>query len=324
MNVTRPEGLSRVRALLGVRRRRYEAVVLLHSVFSNGRLLYGELYRAIARSSSVKAYFIGNEYKLMPEKMDFCEELGVHLLVSMTSNPRVHDLYRARIGCQVVAIPSAGIDPAVFFPAVPLSARTIDLGYRAYAEPLYLGYQERTALAEHFSEGARRQGLVVDVSLDPAARFERAEYAAFLNRCVGQLGSEAGTDYFDLEDSTRKRVNEYLARRPSAGLDELYAQILDRVERLPARMISGRQSEAAATKTVQLLFEGEYSGVFRADVHYIALKKDFSNVEEALDRFRDDATRRDVTESAYLVALEELSYGRLIDRFHAALEPLLR
>jgi len=323
VNVRRTRGLSRIRALLGVRGRRYRAIVMLHSVFSNERTLYGEICRTVARSTAVKAYFIGNEFKLMPEKMAFCEELGIDLLVSMAANPSVRELYRQRLGCRVVEIPSAGVDPGVFFPRTPMSERTVDLGYRADAEPMYFGHQDRTVIAEHFLTNAAPYRLRLDVTLDPAARFAREAYAAFLNRCIGQLGTEAGTNYFDLEDSTRNRVNAYLAHHPDADLDELGERIFDRVERTPARMMSGRHSEAAATKTVQILFEGGYNGIFRPDVHYIALRKDFSNVGDVLERFRDEAARREIAENAYVAAHEQLSYAKLIDRFHAALGELL-
>jgi hypothetical protein len=90
-----------------------------------------------------------------------------------------------------------------------------------------------------------------------------------------------------------------------------------------ARSITGRHAEAAATKTVQILFEGDYSGFFEPDVHYLALAKDFSNVDDVLARFRDDDHCREIAENAYRVATEELTYDRLLDRFLEALRPLL-
>src|SRR5262245_13192370 len=79
-----------------------DAVVLLHSVFSNACLLSGRLFQIVRRIRQPKANFIGNEYKLMPEKMEFCDRLEVALLVSQTRCRRAHDLYRERLGCPVV------------------------------------------------------------------------------------------------------------------------------------------------------------------------------------------------------------------------------
>ena len=55
---------------------RGDAVVLLHSVFSNACLLAGRPFAAVQSLGVPKAFFIGNEYKLMPQKMQFCADLA--------------------------------------------------------------------------------------------------------------------------------------------------------------------------------------------------------------------------------------------------------
>jgi hypothetical protein len=303
---------------------RIDAVVMLHSVLSNDLILDESVLRRLERLSVPKAYFIGNEYKLMPQKMAFCERVGVDLLVSQLSSERALDLYRARLGCTVVAIPNTGVDPAWFRPERPSAERPVDLGYRAYDSPLYLGHQERRELAERFLEVAGRLGLAVDISLDPADRFGERDWAAFLNRCKGQLGTEAGGDYFELGDETRNAVNSFLRDHPGAGFSEVWDRFFARYQHpVSGRALSGRIVEAAATKTVQILLEGEYGGYFRPDVHYIPLRKDFSNLDEAVAKFRDPELGCAVAERAYEVAIGELTYAALIDRFARALEPLL-
>jgi hypothetical protein len=312
--------LSRFR---GVPRKPFDAVVVLHSVFSNGCYLTGRLLARVAALRQPKAYFVGNEYKLMPEKIAFCEELGVSLVVSQLSSPAAHALYRARLGCEVAAIPSGGLDPEVFVARTPPGERPIDLGYRAYESPIYLGHRERRELAERAGEAARRRGLRVDVSLDPAERFDEPGWAAFLDRCRAQLGSEAGGDFFELTDETRNRVNTWRAEHPDAGADDVLTRFFPVAGAVSGRALSGRVVEAAGTKTAQILLEGEYGGYFRPDEHYIPLRKDFSNLDEALDKLEDGALTARLTEVAYEVALAELTYERLIDRFHDALAAVL-
>ena len=55
------------------------------------------------------------------------------------------------------------------------------------------------------------------------------------------------------------------------------------------RTISPRHFEAAAFRICQVLFEGEYSGVLRPMVHYIPLKKDFSNFDQVVGLIGDPA-----------------------------------
>lgn len=91
------------------------------------------------------------------------------------------------------------------------------------------------------------------------------------------MGTEAGGGYFELTDVTRTKVNRYVATHRSATMEEIQERFFaDYEEPVPGWMISGRHVEAAGTKTVQILFDGYYNDYFQPDVHYIALKKDFS------------------------------------------------
>jgi hypothetical protein len=322
VNVMRPrlETLAR----LSLRRfRRIDGVVVLHSVFSNEPLLGGRALELVASFRGPKTYFIGNEYKLLPEKMAFAERLDIQLLVTQLAAGDAAQLYRERLRCEVVGIPNTGLDVAEFAPREPWDERPIDLGYRSYESPVYLGHTERSDLARRVTEAAA--GLTLDLSLDPGQRFGPGEWAAFLNRCKGQLGSEAGGDYFELDDRTRTAVNAYLEKHPDTGLDELRPRFFDGYgQRVSGRALSGRIVEAAGTKTVQLLIEGEYGGYFDAGTHYIGVRKDFSNLHEALEQFRDRATCERVRQAAYEVALSELTWEKLVDRFHQAFAPLAR
>ena len=63
--------------------------------------------------------------------------------------------------------------------------------------------------------------------------------------------------------------------------EEAYELLLYQYEdNIPYRTISPRHFEASALRLCQILLEGKYSGVMRPMVHYIPLKKDFSNFDE--------------------------------------------
>ena len=315
---------ARARTLLTLNAGRFEAIVLLHSVFSNAQLLDGVLLEFVRRCSQPKVFFIGNEYKLMPEKMTFADSLPVALLVSQSSSDAVQQLYRRRLGCAVCNIPNTGLDEALFTARTPWADRPIDLGYRADDAPPYIGHRERRAIAEFFGAAAARYGLTVDLSLNPKERFTEPEWAGFLDRCKGQLGVEAGGDFFELDDRTRTAVLEYQVEHPSATFEEIFAAFFANYgPSVPIRIMSGRQVEAAGTRTVQILFEGRYDGYFDPDVHYIPLKKDFSNADEAIRKFRDPALCEELTGRAHRVATEQLTYRTLIDRLAGEMAAVL-
>ena len=320
LNLGRRRVGDRIGSALAVRRWRGDAIVLLHSAFSNTQLLTGRLLDAVARRDEPKVFFIGNEYKAMPEKMRFCENLRIALLVSQSSAPEVHALYRERLGCAVIGIPNTGLDPMRFAPT-PGVDRPIDIGYRSEPSPIYLGHTEREDLAEYFSTQAARLGLAVDISMNRRDRFDETGWAAFLNRCKAQLGSEAGGDYFELTDRTRTAVNDYHRSHPDLTAADVHRLFFSSYQRpTPLRIISGRHIEAAGTRTIQLLFRGHYDGYFRPDEHYIPLEKDFSNVDEALRKLRDGAYAERIAANAYHLVMSTLTYDVLIDRFASALD----
>ena len=297
--------------------REYDVILLLHSVFSNKKMFAGRLFDTLCMSRVPKIYFIGNEYKLMPEKMAFCDALGVTLLISQSEDPDIHALYRSRLKCEVTGLPNTGLDPDYFQPRVSHENRDIDIGYRSFGSLYYLGHDERTAIAEYFQINATRLDLTIDLSLNPEDRFEMTGWADFLNRCRGQLGVEAGGDCFELTDETRKRVNAYTQENPDADFSEIRDRFFaDYENRVSLRIMSGRNIEAAGTKTCQILFDGEYGGYLKPDVHYIPLRKDFSNIDDVIRKFRDEEVRTQIVEDAYQLAMSELTYDRLIGRLH--------
>ena len=312
---------ARLRALSALGVGRYDAVVLLHSVFSNAQRLDGLQLELVQRLPQPKVFFIGNEYKLMPEKMAFAEILPVSLLITQSSSPAIHRLYRERLGCEVAGIPNTGFDTELFVARTPRANRPIDLGYRADDGPWYLGHQERRAIADYFAGNAARYGLTVDISMRPEHRFNEVQWARFLDRCKGQLGVEAGGDFFELDDRTRLAVLVYESQHPKATFDEIRQKFFSAYgPSVPMRIISGRQIEAAGTRTVQILFEGFYDGYFLPDVHYIPLKKDFSDADEAIRKFKDEAWCAQLTARAHDVAVEQLTYQALIARLLTHLE----
>ncbi len=297
--------------------RRFDGIVLLHSVFSNVCYLLGRIRELIGKSRIPKALFMGNEHKQIPEKIAFAKELEVSLLITMLHHPRAVSGYASHVGCEVVAIPSAGVEPELFSSTtVEPASRIVDIGYRAFDAPPYLGHRERSEIAARIGDAARARGMKCDISLDPADRFDEVGWINFLSRCVGQIGTEAGGDYLDFDDSRRLKVIAALSQDPNTPFEVLRDRFFsDGPADGAGRALSGRISEAAAAGCVQILLAGEYAGYFRGGEHFIELAHDFSNLENCLDQFADPEVRARLAMNAKTVATESLSYWRLIDKF---------
>jgi hypothetical protein len=72
--------------------------------------------------------------------------------------------------------------------------------------------------------------------------------------------------------------------------------------------ISPRHLEACATRTCQVLVEGEYNGVLIAGRHYLELKRDFRNLEELLGTIKEDRLREQIVANAYRDVVESGKY----------------
>jgi hypothetical protein len=108
----------------------------------------------------------------------------------------------------------------------------------------------------------------------------------------------------------------------SRGVDAIYegADLADLEPRffrqhprdLDGKCISSRHFEAMGTKTCQLMFPGRFNDILEADRHYIAIARDFSNVEAALDRFLDPVERARVVDAAHELAHERHTHAHRV------------
>ena len=230
-----------------------------------------------------------------------------------------------KLGCKVVSLPVLGHDPSLFKPFLTQKEREIDIGYRATRGPFYLGHQDRTDIAEKLIDISEKYNLKIDVSNDNSDRKTLKEWVHFLNNCKGQLGVEAGTDYFELTDEIRLKVNSYVDQNPDVSFQEIYSIFFKNYGcNIPNRHISPRHIEAPGTKTIQILIEGNYNGYFKPDIHYIPLKKDLSNFDEAIEKFNDQTYTNQIVENAYDLVNSELTFEKLLNNLYKELLQIIK
>ncbi len=208
--------------------------------------------------------------------------------------------------------------------ARPDSERTVDVGYRARRLPFDAGRggQEKVAIAEGFCARCRGTDLVLDVSVGESRRIHGDKWWTFLANCRGVLGVEAGVSLFDLSGRARAECDRLLREHPSLSFEQVWQQALVRDDGVISyRTISPRHFEAAAFRVVQILFEGDYNGILKPWVHYLPLKKDFSNFDGVMAAFGNSALRETIANRAYddLIASGLWTYERFVTGFDEAL-----
>jgi spore maturation protein CgeB len=81
---------------------------------------------------------------------------------------------------------------------------------------------------------------------------------------------------------------------------------------LNGKAISSRHFEPIGTRTCQLLVEGSYNGILEGDRHYISVKRDLSNVEDAIRRFKDAEYRAAITAAAHDHVMSHHTYSHRV------------
>jgi hypothetical protein len=201
--------------------------------------------------------------------------------------------------------------------ALPAELRDIDVGYRGRPLQPFMGSGalEKVVIGERFKELAAATPLRVDIDTGEGGRLYGDSWHRFLGRCKAVLGVESGTSYLDLEDEVYRDYQARLADGRPVTLEAMLEGPLGRWdENFSYRTISPRHFEAAAFRICQVLFEGEYSGVLEPMVHYVPLKKDFSNFDDVVGMISDPRVRDEITGNAYrdLIASGEYSYATFV------------
>jgi hypothetical protein len=296
--------------------RTFDLVVVLHAAAGDSMNLLLRTAERFGRRRGKLAVFIGNEYDLISEKIDFLQRAGADYVCSQLPIETARWLYAECDGINVLATPHA-LNPHVYHPG-PRHERSVDLGFIGAIHPLFIGDIERTRLVQEVRLRCREWGLECDIR---ERNVPRAEWADFLRGSKGTVGGESGTHYLDRRGALIRAAKEFVSQHPMATIDDVHEHVFanPRVEFVSGKCISSRHFEAIGTKTCQILLEGKYNGLLRAGDHYISVKKDLSNLDEAVAAFRDASSRAEIANRAYEYVLGEHTYAHRVESLLAAL-----
>ena len=173
---------------------------------------------------------------------------------------------------------------------VPLRDRPYHVVYRGRPLPYWFGSlgREKIAIGKVVREACERRGVPVDIEWSEESRIYGRAWRRFLHAGRATLATESGCNVFDLDGSIERNVRAALRKNPDLAYEAVAGRAFVE-ENLGVRMnqISPKLFEFVAAGTALVLYEGEYSGLLRPGAHYLALRKDHSNLEEVLDALDD-------------------------------------
>ena len=199
----------------------------------------------------------------------------------------------------------------------PHSERQIDLGYRATKNFFWLGQFAlmKWEIAEYFKKRQPSE-LVFNISTKVEDTFLGNSWYSFLENCRVTLGVESGASLLDKSGKLRKVVERYQINNPNADFKKVSQLLFKNLDNsISYFAISPRIFEAAINKTCMVLMEGNYSGILIPNIHYIPLKKDYSNFEDVIEKIRNKSFCESMAEKAYidLIDSEEYTYEKYVE-----------
>ena len=105
------------------------------------------------------------------------------------------------------------------------------------------------------------------------------------SRCVA--GCESGASAMDPRGEVRALEARLRAAEPALTFEGFAARMPEGWDGHAFGAISPRHFEAALVGSCQVLVEGTYDGLLEPDVHYIPVRPDLANTDEACERVRD-------------------------------------
>lgn len=184
---------------------------------------------------------------------------------------------------------------------VPHVERPSDVVYRATKLPYWFGSHGQ--LKHRIADEVQRVGGELGLRMDISTRWEDTIFGDawldFLMSGRAVIGCESGSSVLDRRGEIQKRITGLLAEQPDLTFEDVDAQMPAGWDSYAFFAISPRHLEAVVTKTAQVLVEGSYSGVLEPEHHYIPVRRDLTDLAEALERLRDLEAVEAMTERAY-------------------------
>lgn len=300
----------------------FTIVVVHYSV----RLPFNNLKKSainnLKKFRQLKVLFIQDEYDYTNLSKQFIREIGFDIVYTVVPQTSITEIYPKHefpstkfINCLTGYVPKEFAGDK----ATPLktSERKLTVAYRGRELPIYYGKlgQEKMEIGQVVKKYCQKNGISCDIGWEESSRIYGDSWYSFISSAKAMLGTESGSNVFDFDGSLRKKISEYCKNNPRAKKSDIYQNIVAPLETEGImNQLSPKIFEMVAARTVMILFEGNYSGVLKPNIHYLCLKKNFSNLEEIFESLSNDQLVDKIVERAFndIIATDRYSYRNFI------------
>lgn len=302
----------------------FDVVIIHYSVRLCFDLLSPHYREPLQNFNGFKVLFIQDEYDYTEITRTWIENLGIKAVFSCVPEQYLDLVYpKSRFPDVIFISIITGFIPIEFENKTtfkPLKERELAINYRGRELAYWYGNlgREKLLIAQKMHQICEEKNINSDIEWDDEKRIYGEQWYDFMENCRATLGTESGSNVFDDYGNIRKNIQIALQKNPSLTYEEIHQQYLAEHEgKVMMNQISPRIFEAISLKTALILFEGNYSGIVKPELHYIPLKKDFSNIDDVLNKLQNDDYLIQLTERAYqdIIRSGQYSYRKFIQDF---------
>ena len=254
-------------------------VVALHAMTAErlGGWISDELRRRLRGSSAIKVAVLPEVRRWTRGGIATLTDLGVTVAFCRASGDELAEL--SQVGRDVIdvrTIEREHVRPALVHSAAPpYSERDVGVGYWGRDLPFWpQGSPQRlTSLGRRFADAAAEAGLVIDLAWGDWGSLPERDRSRFLARTKAIL---------EVADVARHEPGARTGRSP-----------------VPTGQITAQMLDAAALRTLIVVYGSFSSDHVRPWVHYVPLDEDLGNLREVLRMIDDDEAAREIIRNAH-------------------------
>lgn len=302
----------------------FDLIVLHYSlIISSEQYLAGEFVSKLRQARAAKVIFIQDEYRWVDRTAATAQAIGVDCIFTVVNKEAVRRIYHHQYFDRVrFETTLTGFVPEELTKVeVPeFVSRPIEVGYRARKLPGWLGAfgQQKWMIGERFNQDAQQYDLKCDISSCENDRLYGEDWIRFISASKAMLGTESGASFIDFTGEVQKAVEAYEARYPNTSFSEIQDKFLEgRDGDITIHVISPRCFEAAALRTLMIMYPGDYSGILKPNRHYVPLNVDHSNMDEVVAVLRDPDQAMEIIDCAYreIACSDSWRFATFVRRF---------
>jgi hypothetical protein len=298
------------------RKNRYDLIIYPYGFFyknNDNRSL--SIFELFSNLNGKKIFFLENEYRLLNQKFAMAQILNAEYVTTQLPIDNAIKAYSAFWDPEkIIPLPHGINNKNNCIKSIKNNQeREIDLYFQGTEYPYYIGHQDRAIMAKYFEVKSKDYNLKIQCNLKHSERLNRDAWHNFLSNCKGVLAHESGSDFLETNDVNRLKITNFINEHPRSTFKEIYDLFFRNNKfQISGRCISSRHFDAINAKCCQIMFPGRYNDILYSNEHFIKVERDFSNVDEVMEKFLDKDLNDQITKRAYEYSMDSQTISHRI------------